>query len=91
MSGHKTRTERRNSQLPTEPIYQLPQYKPAGYDPTANYQQLAWIALACALLITFGVILVASKSLGLALALFPEAMGMWWVVVQARRRALRVV
>ncbi len=80
-----------NSQLPTEPIYQLPQYKPVGYDPTANYQQLAWIALACALLITFGVILVASKSLGLALALFPEAMGMWWVVVQARRRALRVV
>jgi hypothetical protein len=43
------------------------------------------LLLGMVLVITGIMILVAKKSLGLSLALLPEVMGMWWVILQYRR------
>ena len=80
---------------PTEAPLPTPELVAPIYDIFANRQHVdhRWknqrismlLLLGMVLVITGIMILVAKKSLGLSLALLPEVMGMWWVILQYRR------
>jgi hypothetical protein len=50
-----------------------------------NLRMAKWLMGVLCVGVTTICILVAQKSLGLSLALFPEVLGMWWVLGQAKK------
>ncbi len=58
----------------------------AGSDRERENRRIGfWYLLSITLVVTLLMILLARKTLLLPLLLFPEVMGMWWVILQFRR------
>ncbi len=78
-----------NSQAKESPKYQVFERRNDADRTAANTQIAVRLFLGLAVGMTACMLLVASKAPDLALLLFPEVMGLWWVVAEARRTALR--